>query len=488
MKFHSAIPLLGDGSLRANEIHDGNMWQPTEMLDYLLHALLYKFVFHPLGYKVTVCYRVFSAICGAVFIYGILRLAIYIKPVEFITLFLLMLSSGMTALFFGYVESYSLVAALLPFVILSGLKVVDGESRRWTFVLWVVLAGLAHSIAVLLFLCSVIVAMILPGDEKLTKASRISKYLALIAIVGIIGTYVVRFLGVPQLNRYLLAPLAMGNNQQAIFTVNHGLDLINWLLLSALPFLFLLAATVKMNHKDNYSAKKRIAFSIWLIVPSLLFVFLFVPEIGGPRDWDLFSLPSFVLVPSILVVYFARWRKPLPQQVLPLIFLSSVVMAGFVAVNSSVTRSVDRFVEVIEVSKVKNLYMEYGTLFSHSANHPELFGRRLEFALKAWEQPPYKKADSLYMATQLAQCFLDVGDKSRALPFIKLTFDVDSLDLNNYMLLYRYYQKYGAKDDLVLLAEKIERLFPNSARGQLEAGVMFLKLGYTARGGEDLRR
>lgn len=488
MKYHSAIPLLGDGSLRANEIHDGNMWQPTEMLDYLLHALLYQHVFHPLGYKVTVCYRIFSAICGVVFIYGILRLAIRIKPTEFFPVFLMMLSSGMTALFFGYVESYSLVAALLPFVILSGLKVVNGQSSRLTLVFWCVVASLVHSVAVFIFSLAVVMAMVLSVDETLTKARRTSNLLAVIVVVGIVGAYVGRLLDVPQINRYLLAPLAMGNGQQAIVTVNHGLNLINWLFLSALPFLFLLAATVKKNQKDNISAKKRATFGTWLIVPSLLFVFLFVPQIGGPRDWDLFSLPTFVLIPSILVVYFAGPRRTLPNQILPLIFLSSFVTAGLVAVNSSVTKSVDRFVEVIEVSKVKNLYVEYGTLFTHSANHPELFGRRLEFALKAWEQPPYKKADSLYMAIQLAQCFLDVGDKSRALRFIKLTLDVDSLDLNNYMLLYRYNQEYGTKEDVVLLADKIERLFPNSSRGQMEAGVMFLKLGYTKHGGENLKR
>ncbi len=488
MKFHSAIPLLGDGSLRANEIHDGNMWQPTEMLDYLLHALLYKFVFHPLGYKVTVCYRVFSAICGVVFIYGVLRLAIHIKSSEFIPLFLLMFSSGMTALFFGYVESYSLVAALLPFVILSGLKVVNGQSRRLTLILWYFVACLVHSVAVFILSLSVVMAMVLAGDETLTKARRTRKLLAVLVVVGIVGAYAGRFVGIPQINRYLLALLAQANSQQAIVTVNHGLNIMNWIFLSALPFPFLLAATAKMKRKDNVSVEKRVAFGTWLIVPSLLFVFFFVPQIGGPRDWDLFSLPTFVLVPSILIVYFARPQRTLPNQILPLIFLSCCVTAGFVAVNSAVAKSVDRFVEVIEVSKVKNLYVEYGTLFSHSANHPELFGRRWEFATKAWEQPPYKKADSLYMATQLAQHFLDIGDESRALQFIKLTLDIDSLDINNYMLLYRYYQEYGAKEDVVLLAEETERLFPNSARGQMEAGVMFLKLGYTNRGGENLKR
>lgn len=488
MKFHSAIPLLGDGSLRANEIYDGRMWHPTEMLDFLFHGLLYKFVFHPLGYKVTVCYRVFSAVCGVVFICGILRLAIYIKSAQFITLFLTMFSSGMTALFFGYVESYSLIAALLPFVTHTGLKVADGQSSRLSLVLWYVVAILIHSVAVFVFSCAMIVAMMLPGDEKLTKTRRISNYLALIIILSLAGAYIGRLLGVSQLSRYLLAPLAQEHYQQGIVTANHMLNLVNWLFLSGLPFLFLIATLIRKNGKEDIPSKKRIVFVMWMIIPSLLFVFFFVPQIGGPRDWDLFSLPVFILIPSILTIYFARFRRPLPYQILPLIFVSCFVTAGFVAVNNSVTKSVDRFVEVIEVGRFKNLYVEYTTLFNHSGNHPELFNRRLEFALKAWEQPPYKKADSLYLATQLAQTFLSVGDKSQALRFINLTFEVDSLDLNNYLLLHSFYERHGAKEDAILLAEKIERLFPNSARGQMECGVMFLKLGHTERGGKNLER
>ena len=92
------------------------------------------------------------------------------------------------------------------------------------------------------------------------------------------------------------------------------------------------------------------------------------------------------------------------------------------------------------------------------------------------------------MATKLAEGFLHTGVKAQALQFVNHALDIDSLYLNNYLLLASYYEAHGSREDMLLLAEKIDHVFQNDARGQMEAGVRFFNLGYRERAGQNLKR
>ena len=78
--------------------------------------------------------------------------------------------------------------------------------------------------------------------------------------------------------------------------------------------------------------------------------------------------------------------------------------------------------------------MEYMTLLIKCDFHEELYPRKLEFALLAWEQPPRNQFDSLYLGTELVNIMMDSGNKKEALKYLSTNMKLDTLDLNNYKL------------------------------------------------------
>ncbi len=482
LRLHSAIPLLGDGSVRANEIYDGRMWQPTEMLDFLIHAVLYQYVFSPLGYKVTVCYRVVSAVSGLVFLIGAYRLAYYLYRSSFFLPFLLILSSGMTALFFGYVESYSILAALLPFIVLSGIKVADGNGNATSFLLLVLIAMLVHSVAAILFVPMTVV--VIAGFRSGRKAVT-SKWLLVFTATLIVGGYVARFTGLSSAHRYLLPIAAPGQFPPGILSTTHFLNILNWLFLSGLPFLaFLPLVGNALLQSDN--SRRHIV--LWLMLPSALFMFFFVPQIGAARDWDLFSLPAFVLLlcPMVLGVPFEQSR--IRWLALPVTTVSLIILASFVGVNHSVPKSVERFVDIIEITKHKNLFLEYARLYRQSQGHDELREKRLEFALRAWNQPPRTHGDSLFMSAELAALHIEKANRPRAKQFLDAAMRLDSSMLSHHLLRARFLKKFGSTEEMLRFAAELRNRFPYKARAQMEAGVIFLNHGQRDSGGRCLER
>lgn len=485
--FSSATTLLGDGTLRKNQIYKDQVWLSTEILDFFTHAVLSKYIFRLLDLNVSQCYHVVSALCGVVFVNGIFRLAYYLNPHQVLIPFLLMLSSGMTVLFFGYVESYSILAALLPYLMLCGLKVIDGRSGTIGFIAWYLIAALVHSLSVFLFSGALLFILLVRHGENAPREKRVSRYLAAAALVALAVAYVGRAAGIGDISRYLLALLAQEDYRQGIFTANHWLNLLNWLFLSALPFLFLSPFIVK-KRAPNPALSRRSLFALWMIIPSLLFMFFFVPQLGGPRDWDLFSLPAFLLVPSALIIYFARYRRSLPHQIIPIIFISVCTTASFAAVNSDTVKATDRFVEIIEVSQFKDLVKEYATLVSLAENRPEIAERRLEYALEVWEQPPYTKGDSVSALAKIGNIYIERGDSARALHYLRRALSVDTTDLNSHIYLIRFHDRFGTREDLLTMAKTLERRFPHKALGLMNAGIILQRLGEVGRGGEDLER
>ena len=90
------------------------------------------------------CYRIVSIVSGLFFIDGLLRLAFYLDREKGFLYFLLFFSSGVTVLFFGYVESYSIAAALLPYVVLAALKTLDNKSGPAGFIVLYIILALVH--------------------------------------------------------------------------------------------------------------------------------------------------------------------------------------------------------------------------------------------------------------------------------------------------------------------------------------------------------
>jgi len=486
LSLNATIDLLGDATLRLNQIRKGQYLLTTEMLDFLLHAVLYKWVFAPLGMEASRCYHVVSAACGVVFVHGAFRLAIYLRPDQALINFLLLISSGITVLFFGYIESYSLIAALLPFIVLSALKAIDGKAGRAGFVLWFVTAGLVHSVSAIILAGALAVILFLPQRAGKKQNRRLSRLLWLGLVFVLILAYAARAFDLMGIDHFLLAPLGREGKQLGLIDSRHWWNLLNWLLLSALPFLFLAPVLLLMKRRDNTSpdgADRRILLATWIAVPSLVFIFLFNAQLGGVRDWDLFSLPAFLLLPVALIVYYAAHGRSLPRWIGSVIVISLFVTASFAVLNSSIVRAADRFTEAIAVSRFKNQYWEYLNLLDHADRFEEIGHRGPEFAAMAWKQPPNCKVDSLRILDRIHRRFLYDKKAGLILDRVSRVLGIDSTDLSAHLLLAEYYTSVGMpKKEQSALARRLAHLFPENAVAISRAGGILLGLGDLASG------
>ena len=486
--FPSTTYLLGDAHLRLNQIADGKLFLPTEFIDFLLHAVAYKQIFQPLGYSSYDAYHVISALCGFLFTLGVFRLARYMAPKQLWITFLLTLSSGVLVLFFGYVESYSLLAAMLPHIYLLGLKVIDGQAKIRCYIVLSTLAVLVHVVAAVILVPSILMMFLVRRHDPPRRGKKMTIALTVAIAIMVVAAYILRYFDVGSVSLYLMPWFSRPDFQHGIFTANHYLNILNWLYLAALPALLFTPYLLFRQGLSSLFANRRNLYALWIILPSLAFVFFFTPQLGGPRDWDLFSLVLFLWTPSMLTIYLSQDNGRLPVQTVPLAALSLMVTLSFAAVNSGVATSVDRFSEILEVSKFKNLTKEYRLLAITARVQPEIQYREVEFLQRAWQQPPYTFSDSVGVVTDLGLAYLGKGDRQRSYQYIMQGLQLDTLSLGSHQNLVLYLRKYGTRRDVLETARVIERRFRGFAPGMMTAGMTYWEAGDAESSGRCLRQ
>jgi len=491
--FRQEIFFLGDGFLRINLIANGEFWIPVELGDFILHSFVYEYFLKPIGLSPAFSYHYISALSGIVFFVGSFQLARYLNPAQSLLILLAMITSGMTVMFFGYVESYSIVAGFIPYLVLLALKIVDGKISKAGFIITFIIAGLMHSVIFIIFSGVLIIVLTSSHIKTSDQAKRLSKYFALGIILILVLLYLARLIGLTFADRYLMSFFPTEKYGNGIFSLDHMFNIINWILLSGLTALILFisnlfSATATVTANRDCFADKRVLLSVWTTVPPLLFIFLFIPHLAGPRDWDLFSLAVFLLIPGAFIAYMSRGKRVLPPQLIPALFLSLCITISFAAVNNSKKLSATRFTEIIELDKSGNLFNEYAMLFSYADNNNLPREQRLEYGEKAWRQPGFKKDDTLFMANALGRIYINAGEKKSARYYIDYAFGSDSADLGTFLLLADYYRRFGQWDDLITVAERIEDIFSDDIYGLMNAGIIFLENDIIERGGENLRQ
>ncbi|SYZ71986.1 membrane hypothetical protein [Candidatus Zixiibacteriota bacterium] len=485
--FRAATAFLGDGQLRLNEISMGHTILPTELLDFLLHAFLFQQILLPYALKPVVGYQIISVVSGALFIYGIYRLARYLFPGSFLVWFMTLLSSGILVLFFGYVESYSIIAALLPFVFLEGLKAAKNPHRRGIFLLIYLLSGLVHSIALILFAPALLFIFMGKAEMRDDRNIKIDRLLIIGCFILLIVIVIARYIPPLGLSKYLLPIFPEPASPQAVFTLRHITNLINWILLTALPIVVMMPDLIsKWRLQTTRSIETR--FALWTAAPALLFLLVVTPQLGGPRDWDLFALPVFVLLMSSVTAYSDIKEPKIQLAILPAAFLSFILTFAFAGINHSIPMSSERFAEIIRVQKFRDLYIEYNLLAGYAGKYDTLKNHQLEFTLKSWEEGPHTRNDTVRTLLKLDAAFLALAKNDTVPPLFWRSDRNDSLNLLALQYLTDHYRLLGKSSGLAEIASASERIFKSHARGQLQTGLLYSEIGDTTRAQESVRR
>jgi tetratricopeptide (TPR) repeat protein len=294
------------------------------------------------------------------------------KP-EKIFVFAIFSSMGASQLFFGYVESYTLVyVAIFAYLLfcLGYLKHKNGLippmlAFLLAFSLHVLAITLLPSLLYLIFTERSKKTKIKTGVETKTKTEtergedRWVKFflsLGIVVLVGI-GLFLLQNFNTEKqgLGYYLIYPLGQGESFYSIFSSSHLLDLINHqLLVSPVGWLILFTSVLvfwkKIDYKDS-----TFRFLIWLSVFSLAFAFFIDPKLGYPRDWDMLAFSSLGYTFLGGYIFLKSWREAnmgdLRYIILCLLFTSLFSTAPWIYVNASERKSVERFEYLLDLDK-----------------------------------------------------------------------------------------------------------------------------------------
>lgn len=480
------LPLLGDGSLRCREITEGKLWQPTEALDFLAHALSARFLTKPLFVEVTQAYRYISILSGIVYLIGAYQLSRYLTQGRWVIWLIASMGLGVTSMFFGYVESYSIVAALIPWLVLAGIKVADNKLRTLWYGVFVIVAGLFHSAMLLLFGASAVLLIILDSDSRRKwLATRIGLLWiggGVIAALLIVG----KLLNLPIVSTYALPIFPSAGERIAIISLPYLLNVINWVLLSGLTVIPLAIWSRTGQSRHDQPSRRLFAFS--LIIPAIIFILIFPPKLGGPIDWDLFSLPLAVMAFALLSSGESGATRELPRWIVPILAVALINTTSFVAVNHSITMSAERFSRIIPLSASPNPWIHWSSLVVHAEHQPDLFDRRNEFLLKSWQAPPNNKRDSVTTLTKLMRESVLANDSLSTRSILSTLNSIAGLPPEVLASETDAFIKFGSPDEQLGFAEMLASAFPSSPIALGAAGVLFMNLGEVDRCGGLLAR
>lgn len=482
----AGLPLLGDGSLRCREITDGKLWQPTEALDFLSHAIIFKLVTKPLHLEITQAFRFVSTFGGIIFLIGTCTLTRYLARERWLIWTLAGLGLGITVQFFGYVESYSIVAALIPWLILFGIRVADGNLAPKWFALFVLCGAAFHSVILLLFGASAVIGLAVgPRECERQIQPRLGAFLGAggaLAIVLIIG----KELNLPVVSTYVLPLLPSTAEKVALLSIAQLLNVTNWILLSGLV-VFPLFVSLGFNQGRVEYGRRRM-FALSLVIPAFIFVLLFPAKLGGPIDWDLFSLPFAVIAFALLTMIEPREARPFPRWIVPILVVALINAGSFVAVNHSITASAERFNRIIPLSSSPNPWIHWSSLVIHAEHQPELFNRRNEFLIKSWQAPPSNKRDSVKTLVKLLHEAVVANDSTSSRTILLILNSITDLPPEVMASESEVFIRFGTPEEQRAYAELMRDTFPSSAIALGAAGLVFLKIGDVENCGELLRR
>ena len=324
-----------------------------------LHQRLWQFVAGPvLGWPVERVYAVISIICGIIFVYLLLIFAARLgrNTLESAVVAGLMLTTGSMQLFFGYVENYTIVSLVLLVTLFLAWRTLHEElSPAWP-VLGLSLANAFHPSTVFLWPGMLWLSWRCWRRHGLPAASILLQTIlpplfvggAVFALMESGGHGLSALLGVDRPgggDAIWFVPLFETTTEWQHYTMFSPAHILDWANIHVLisPFgLPVLVMSLIAIHRFNLSIFDTPAeedFARFLALTSLmyiLFTWLWNPDYGGRKDWDLFAPSAFVytLLAGYLLIRVLFDRQKLSQAGLFAVAVSLLHTAAWVLANT----------------------------------------------------------------------------------------------------------------------------------------------------------
>jgi hypothetical protein len=308
---------------------EGALWREREPLDFFLHAAAYR-ALHPLtGWEVTTVYAVMSCLAGGLFVVVVVLLTALLARRQLDRLLAagLILTAGFVQLFFGYLESYTLMTCGLAVYLFLGLLCLAGRVGVGWPATALAVTALFHPIAL-----AAAPSLALPLLHRWRQRGfglGAGLRLALPAVAGIVVP-VLLLVAVFVANGYTAERWEIARNQfgggdkrtfkplvtltshreyYPLLSPDHARAVLNQQLLVAPLGWPLALALLAARRPAGLWRDPRFAYLLLAATTTTIFVSLWNPDLGARQDWDLLSvsaLPTMALAAYLLVSLVPR--------------------------------------------------------------------------------------------------------------------------------------------------------------------------------------
>ncbi len=475
---------LGDGYLNLRFFLKGvtvgmaYLFQREPLAGFVASQLYHFFVSFGSSAPAEEAYRWMSILSGIGFVLVAWALIRYlsVNRVERILLLVLLLASGASQLFFGYVENYSLAYTGILLFLFFGFAYAQGKiSIVWPIAMFGIILTLHFGTLVFLPVLILLISLAVRRKQAIKLVASLIVMSIVCAVLLLICGYTPELLQsvFEKTGGHLMSWSGSITRAQAytVFTWNHFVDIVNFLILSYPAAVILFIVVLVLFWKKP----KPIGIEVWFLLLTALcglaFIFALNCELGMSRDWDIL-VPISVGVPIAAVTLWTTIAedKDIRQRVLVIVGILLLLHSGvFIGVNADEQRAMARF-QVLQDENYwsKNAQLNaYDELAFYHAEHHE-YHQAVQYYTR------YVTLDSTNKLSwkNLAWMHLAVRDTNRAIEVYQTMIRLgmkDSDMLTNFGMLLARQRQFS--EGLAIL-KRAEELAPTSPQIKCNIGVV----------------
>ncbi len=502
---------LGDGYQRIYQIKQGYMYYYSEPLDFYIHALLFRIfnLFDIASAELT--YTSISIVSGIIFIVTVIlfKLPEQIDSNLRGLLKTLLVSLGGIQLFFGYVESYTLLYLFVMLHLLYAIRFLYDKKGLLLSSVFLALAISSHITA--LFLVPSYIYLVYFNFKEVRPKKFTEKFLPLIIVFLVVTAVIIQEIWLRLVAEQYVVDIAGGilpllsSSEYSILSLIHLLDFFNEILLIA-PISIALIIYFILSSKSNSTNSYFNHFFLISGLFSFLFLFLIDPKLGYARDWDLFSTAASVFTFSIASYMILNINSESLRKTQALLFggVAVIFISIWILTNASEDRQLNRDEELLSLSEsgqgygLELLAYHYRYQKKDSEKSLQLLNRikgparnarvynkiaqteldlgRTEDALKSIYRGLHLDSNIYNLQALAGVTWLDLERPEKALPHLKKAF---LLDRSRFEIMHSIGGAYFMLDSLPQAAmafKEVLKINPTFAPACYEAGNMYRML------------
>jgi tetratricopeptide (TPR) repeat protein len=247
--------------------------------------------------SVLLAHRTLSIASGLLFSVALVFYGKRITTTRFnLRLFLLLvLMSGHTVLFYGYVENYSITTAVLGVSILAATASLRNGNKSLIPIIGLIIAVFLHTVSLVYFPAILLYVFLAIGGTKIrTIITRKSGAILLGMIILLFIGYLVVRLWAPLFWRMAILP-PLGDrftiDNYFLLSPRHLIDYVNLLfLLIPVTLVIWILTLVSRRRATTHRTGPEHLFLVAATIFGLVAAFILEPKLGMARDWDLMSI------------------------------------------------------------------------------------------------------------------------------------------------------------------------------------------------------